>query len=217
MALRIDERFVVRAPVEPVWEFLVDPRRVVTCVPGGELREVIDERTYRGQVSVGVGPLTLAYRGQVRLADVDLPARRVRIVGQAHETAGTDTARLTLESWLAPLPGGATEVVAQARVDVKGGIVELGRGVLEPLGHAVFQEFAAAVRARIEAEEARRVALAGHAIPPQLPGTPPPLRAIPLVLRAVRTWLAGKLGRAPAAGAPVTSTSPRRAAGSRER
>lgn len=217
MALRIDEQFVVGAPVEPVWAFLVDPRRVVRCVPGGELHEVVDARTYRGRVRVKVGPWTFAYGGRVRLADVDTAARRVRIVGEAHETAGADTALLTLDSWLTPLPGGATRVVAETRVEVRGRIVELGRGVLEALGHAVFQEFSSAVRARIEAEESQRAVLAGGAPPPPLPPPPPPLRAVPLVLRAVRAWIAGTLR--PSSGrarAEPRSERPRRAAGPRE-
>jgi carbon monoxide dehydrogenase subunit G len=189
MAIRLDERFVVNAPVAPVWEFLVDPRRVVACVPGGELGAVVDERTWAGSVKVLVGPLTLGYGGRVRLADVDLAARRVRIVGEAREAAGGDRARMTLDSSLRPLPGGATEVVARARIDVAGRVVELGRGFLEQLGHVVFQEFAASVRLAIEAERASGVA----------PEPAAPLRAMPLVLRALRAWVAGwARGRAPA-------------------
>jgi carbon monoxide dehydrogenase subunit G len=189
--LRIDERFVVNAPVERVWAFLVDPRRVVACVPGGELGDVLDERTFRGAVRVVVGPLTLAYRGRVTLAEVDVARRRVTILGDARETdGGGGSARLSLVSWLAARPGGGTEVVAPATVDVAGRIVELGRGVLEPLGHLVFQEFAAEVRATLEAEEAARGA-AGTAPPARPP--PPPLRAIPLVARALRAWIAAWL------------------------
>ena len=183
--IAIDERFTVGAPVAVVWDFLVDPRRVVGCVPGGELGPVLDDRTFDGTVRVTVGPLTLAYAGRVTLAEVDAAARRVTIVGRARERAGTDSARLTLESWLATAPGGGTEVTARARVDVAGRIVELGRGVLEPLAHLVFQEFAAAVRASVEAEEARR--RAGGA--PGEPARAAPLRALPLVLRALRAWL----------------------------
>ena len=126
--IRVDERYVVQAPVGPVWDYLVDPRRVVGCVPGGEVAAVLDERTFDGTIRVAVGPLTLAYAGRVELADVDAAAHRVKIVGTAHERAGPGSARLTLESWLTPLPGGETEVVAHARVDVTGAIVELGRG-----------------------------------------------------------------------------------------
>jgi uncharacterized protein len=192
VAIRIAERYVVRAPVEPVWDFLVDPRRVVACVPGGELASLLDARTFEGTIRVEVGPLTLSYAGRVQLAEVDVTARRVKIVGIARERAGKDSARLTLESWLTPLPGGVTEVVAHARVDVAGRIVELGRGVLEPLGHLVFQQFASCVRATVEAE--RAASAAGTPVaPPAMPFRREPLRAIPLVLRAVKAWMASWL------------------------
>lgn len=200
MAIRIDERFVVDAPVEAVWSFLVDPRRVVSCVPGGELGAVLDDRTFDGAVRVKVGPLVLAYGGRVSLAQVDAAARRVTILGEARERGGEDSARLALESRLAPLPRGGTEVVAHAVVDARGRVLELGGGFLEALAHLVFQEFAACVRTSVEAEEARR-SVSGPARTAAPPGRSAPLAALPLVLRALRAWLAGILrarGRAPA-------------------
>ncbi len=185
MAIRIEERFAVRAPPDRVWDFMIDPRRVVACVPGGELQGVVDAETYDGAIRIAVGPLALAYRGRVRVADADAEARRVRIVGDARERGGTDQARLALESFLRELPGGGTDVVVHARVDVEGRIVELGRGALERLGQVVFRDFAADVRARIEAEHERR------------PPPPPrgPLRPVPLLLRALGAWLGSALGR----------------------
>lgn len=188
--IAIDERFRVTAPGAAVWEFLLDPRCVVRCVPGGELGPVLDARTFDGIVRVEVGPLTLAYGGRVEVALADAAARRVRIVGRARERAGADAgaARLTLDSWLDGPPEGPTDVTARASLEVSGRIVALGRRVLEPLAHLVFQEFAAAVRAEIEAAEARRAGLAGAA-PPRAG----PLRAVPLVLRALRAWLGATL------------------------
>jgi carbon monoxide dehydrogenase subunit G len=188
VAIRVDERFVVGAPVERVWDHMVDPRRVVASVPGGELTAVVDDRTFDGALRVAIGPLVLSYAGRVRLAEADAFERRVRIVGDAHERAGPDSARLTLESWLAPWPGGGTEVVAHARIDVRGRIVELGRGLLEQLGHLVFQDFAARVRAAVEAEAAGRPAPG-----PPAAARPEPLRAVPLVVRALRGWVAARL------------------------
>jgi hypothetical protein len=50
--IAIDERFGVDAPPAAVWGFLVDPRRMVGCVPGGELERVLDDRTFDGAVRV---------------------------------------------------------------------------------------------------------------------------------------------------------------------
>ncbi len=189
--IRVEERFLVRAPVERVWDALVDPRRVVACVPGGELRAVVDDRTFDGRLNMRLGPLAVAYAGRVRLAEVDVEARRVTIVGQAREGGG-GSARLTLESLVTPLGGGA-EVVAHARVDVSGRARELGRGLLEALGHVVFQDFAARVRASVEAEERGPSGRPAAA----LPTGRDVLRPIPLVLRAIGAWLAGWLRRTP--------------------
>lgn len=197
MAIRLDERFAVDAPAGSVWGFLLDPRRVVECVPGGELGEV-DGSAYLGAVRIAVGPLVLAYRGRVRLAHVDERAHHVVILGEARERGGGDSARLVLESWLEPLAHDRTEVIAKARVEVAGRIAELGLRVLQPLGHAVFQDFAAQARERIEAEWARPAA-GGEAAGPTPVRRAAPLRPLPLALRAVGAWLAGLL-RARGAG-----------------
>jgi carbon monoxide dehydrogenase subunit G len=196
--VRIEERYVVGAPVEAVWDHLIDPRRVVGSVPGGELGAVVDERTYDGTIRVAVGPVMLAYTGRVHLDEVDAAARRVRIVGVARESAGDGAARMTLESWLTERPGGGTQVVAQASVEVAGPIVRLGRGVLEQLGHVLFRELASAVRATVEAEQAARAA--GASLPAS--SRREPLRAIPLVAQALRAWVAHWLRRAVRGGAP---------------
>jgi carbon monoxide dehydrogenase subunit G len=192
--MRIEERFVVKAAAGEVWSFLVDPRRVVGCVPGGELEEVLDERTFRGQIRVKVGAVTLPYRGRVRLAEVDAAALRVKIVGEASEGTGTGSARLALQSWLVARPDGTTEVVALVEAEVVGRIVQFLRGMVEQFAHEVFRDFAACVRATIEAK-ANRPGVAGPSPRRE------PLRAIPLLLRALRSWIAG-LVRPRGDGAP---------------
>ena len=187
MAIRLHERFVIGAPVESVWRFMIDPRCVVDCVPGGELAGVMDDRNFRGRVRVVVGPLTLAYGGRIRLAELDPRLHRVRIIGFARETGGDDSARLTLDSWLTPLAGGRTEVVAEARVDVAGRIVELGGGFLGQLAQLVFRDFAGEVRARLETP-------AGASPGVTRQRGRPPVHALPLLWKALRAWAAERLG-----------------------
>jgi carbon monoxide dehydrogenase subunit G len=152
MAIRFEERFVVRAPAGSVWDCLVDPRRVVTCLPGAELAEVIDERTFRGSVKVKVGTVTVSYRGRVLLAELDSTSRRVKMIGEGREATGTGFAKMTLVSQVGALPDGATEVTVRADLDVVGRIVQIGRGLIEQVAHQLFQQFASCVRATLEAE-----------------------------------------------------------------
>jgi len=45
----------------------MDIRRIAPCVPGADLTEVVDERTYQGKISVPLGPVTLAFAGVMKL------------------------------------------------------------------------------------------------------------------------------------------------------
>lgn len=187
MGTKIQERFEVRAPAAAVWAFLVDPRRVVTCLPGAELTQVVDDRTFDGTVKVKVGPVSVAYRGRVHLDEVDEGGRRVHMTGEGRESGGAGSAKMRMESRLAELPSGVTEVTVRAEVDVVGRLVQLGRGMIEQVSHQLFLQFADRVRATLEAE-------AGAA-----PGAPAPaagpVRAIPLLMKALLAWLASLLRR----------------------
>ncbi len=187
MSTKIEERFEVRAPPAAVWAFLVDPRRVVTCLPGAELTEVVDERTFDGAVKVKVGPVTVGYRGRVHLDEIDEAGRRVRMSGEGRESGGAGSAKMRMESSLAEKPGGVTEVTVHSEVDVVGRIVQLGRGMIEQGSHQVFLQFADRVRASLEGE----AGVAGAAAPPR----GGPLRALPLLLAAFTAWIASLLRR----------------------
>ncbi len=214
MTIRIEERFTVAAPVETVWAYLLDPRRVVACLPGAELTEVVDERTFHGTTRVKVGAITVAYRGRVAIVELDPAAHRVRMTGEGRESAGAGSARMTMESRVAEAPGGA-EVRVQAELDVVGRIVQLGRGMFEQVARQLFGQFAACVRATLEAEVAARTAPGAT---PAAPGAAPAaatrgrdaagssarpreVRAVPLLLRAFWAWLLGLFRRRP--GAPT--------------
>ena len=56
MALNIDKTFEVPEPLEKVWAFLSDPRKVATCVPGAQITDQVDEKTYKVTIKVKVGP-----------------------------------------------------------------------------------------------------------------------------------------------------------------
>ena len=194
MAFRIQERFSVRAPPEAVWAYLIDPQRVVTCLPGAELTEVVDPRTFHGNVKVKVGPVTVAYKGRVHLTEVDEGSRMVKLVGEGREGAGTGSAKMTMESTVRDGADGETAVTVNADVDVVGRAVQLGRGMLEQVAAQLFRQFAACVRATLEAEAAARAdtgrGAAAAMTPTAIAPASRPVRVIPLLFQAVAATVA---------------------------
>ena len=178
MAIEIQETFQVQAPIEAVWQFLLDPQRVVVCMPGAELEEVVDDRTFRGNIKVKVGPITTSYKGRVQLTEVDEQVYMVQMVAEGRETSG-GIAKGTMSSRLRALPDGQTEVVTETSVDIAGRIMQFGRGMIQDVSHQLFQQFVACAKERLEAPEGAATEEAEAAAEAE------PVRILPLALRAL--------------------------------
>src|SRR3972149_10736318 len=88
MAIEIKESFEVEAPIEKVWQFLLDPNGGVLCMPGAALDEIVDESTFLGRVKVKVGPISTSYKGKVHFTEVDHRNHVVRLVAEGLDTSG---------------------------------------------------------------------------------------------------------------------------------
>jgi carbon monoxide dehydrogenase subunit G len=150
MPFKIEEKFEVRAPVQQVWDYLIDPARVVVCIPGAELLESQDDRTFVGAVKVKVGPMSMSFKGLMKFTDVDEQVRQVRMVGEGREAGGAGIAKVTMQSKVTALDGGGSQVVVSADVDLVGKIVQFGRGMIEEVSRQLFRQFSACVKQRLE-------------------------------------------------------------------
>ncbi len=183
MAIEVRETFKVKAPIDVVWRFVMDPHRVATCIPGAELEEVVDDRTFLGSVRVKVGAITARYKGRVQLTEVDEKAYIAQMVAEGRETGG-GTAKGTMSSRLRSLPDGQTEIVTEASVDLTGRIVQMGRGMIQGVSHQLFQQFVARAKERLEAPQ-------GEAAEDAAARGEEPLRIVPLILRALWSAIIG--------------------------
>jgi carbon monoxide dehydrogenase subunit G len=187
MAINIRETFLVRAPLDEVWRFMMDPDKVVTCMPGAELQEVVDERTFLGSVKVKVGAITTSYKGRVQFTQMDEQGHTVQLVAEGRDTGG-GRAKGTLSGRLRSLPDGQTEVVAEANVDLTGRIMQVGRGMIQGVSHQLFQQFVASTKERLEAPH-------GAASKATATAKPTPIRVVPLILRTIWAAIVGFIRR----------------------
>ena len=79
MQTKIEEVFVIQASVDAVWAFLMDPERVVECMPGAGLESIEDERNFVGNIELKMGFVAVRYRMQVQFVDIDHDAHFARI------------------------------------------------------------------------------------------------------------------------------------------
>lgn len=198
MGVTIAESFELPVAPDRVWAYLTDPRQVVQCLPGAELLDVEDERTFVGRMRVKVGPVTAGFRGRARFDEVDAVARRVRLSGEGQEQSGGGSAKMTMTSEITPLPDGGSRVRVEAEVEVVGRLVQFGRGMMEEVSRQMFKQFAACVQGALEPNPPAASSTTAIVDPveseprstPPPPQATQPLRVLPLLWAAFKAWIA---------------------------
>jgi uncharacterized protein len=152
--VKLEQSFEVRAPVQRVWEMLIDLERVAPCLPGAEITESGDDGSYRGSFTVKLGPTTAAYRGELKLEEVDEAAHRVRMRANGQDKRGQGTAKATITSALRE-EDELTRVDVDTDFTLTGRLARFGRGgMIEDVSNRLMRDFAGCLQSSIEDQPA---------------------------------------------------------------
>ena len=152
--MQIENEFEVAAPPERVYAFLLDVNRIVNCMPGAELSEVVDPNTFNGKVKIKVGPITVSYKGTARISERDESAHRATLQAEGRETTGPGSARATAVMTVEPADSGSRVRLA-TDFNVAGRVANFGRGVMEDVSRRLINQMAACIKSNLEAAEAQ--------------------------------------------------------------
>ena len=67
--MEVKSSYTFDAPIQRVWELLIDPDVVARCMPGVEKLEPLGEDRYQATISVRVGLIGGTYQGTVAIAE----------------------------------------------------------------------------------------------------------------------------------------------------
>lgn len=165
--MKIAQEIDVLAPIERVWAFFDDVPRVASCMPGAMLSEIVDDKTFDGNVAIKVGPVAVNYQGRLLIEDRDEGAHIVHLKANGKDRKGAGTASAKIVATLTELAADRTKLVVDSDVQLSGRIASLGRGVQDVAGK-LFTEFGNRMSAEIASDEAAAQA-AVHATRPDEP------------------------------------------------
>jgi uncharacterized protein len=151
MAVKIEKSFQVKEPVDQVWAFLSDPKKVVTCVPGAQITEQVDATHYKGSISVKVGPSVTDYKGEVEIVRLDPQVHEIEILGKGTDVRGKGSASMKMTGTLRATPDGGSEVVSVSELNVVGILAQMGARVIQEVSNIMFQQFMNNFRQKLEA------------------------------------------------------------------
>ena len=152
MGTRIEKSIQVKEPVEVVWRFLTDIKKVVTCVPGAQITEQLAEDRFKGSVSVKVGPAVTDFKGEVQVLRVDPQIHEIEILGKGQDVRGKGGASMKMTGSLVAAADGGTEVKSVSEVNIVGLLAQMGSRMINEVSNIMFEKFTKNFQEKLEQE-----------------------------------------------------------------
>jgi uncharacterized protein len=148
--MEFDNSFEVPLPPADAWAILMDIERIAPCMPGAELTEVVDKSTYKGKISVRLGPVALAFAGTVKFESVDDANHTATIKAQGTDAKGRGGAQASAAFRLEPTPNGS-KVLVHTDLSLSGAVAQYGRGVgiIQATANQLITQFADCLKTRL--------------------------------------------------------------------
>jgi carbon monoxide dehydrogenase subunit G len=143
------------APIQEVWDFLLKPETLASCVPGAEEMERIDDKTYESVVKQKVGPISVRFKFTTTLAEVD-PPRYVKAVGNGADIgkAGTFTQETTVN--LTEISKDSVEISYRSNVRLVGRVATFGERIMRGKARELEKEFTQNLQEKLKSQVAGR-------------------------------------------------------------
>lgn len=149
--LQFQKEVEIRAPREKVWQFIWDVDRFIACVPGcKEAKTVEAGKRYTATLTERVGPFKVEFPTTIEVME------RQELSHIKAQAAGADNkigSRMKIDLDVSLRAQGDSTILAfVAGVDILGKLAALGHGIIKRKADQVLDEFAQAVKRKLEGE-----------------------------------------------------------------
>jgi carbon monoxide dehydrogenase subunit G len=145
--MKLEQSFEVQAPLQRVWEALIDVERVAPCLPGASVTGRNPDGSYNGEFKVKIGPTSASYSGKLQMEDIDEATHSAVIQAAGTDKRGQGGAKATIVSSIAQADGGATTVNVNTDYHITGRLARFGRGgMIEEISNRLLGEFASSLQ-----------------------------------------------------------------------
>ena len=147
--MEIQEKFLVNAPIQKVWQFIVNPQLIGSCVPGCESIEAQDSRNYVATVKAGVGPIKVRFKITTTLTQIDEP-KHIHMEAKGADIGKAGSFNQSSDVRLRAVSENETEVSYSSNVTVVGRIALFGDRIMRAQAKKIGGEFIQALKKKIE-------------------------------------------------------------------
>jgi carbon monoxide dehydrogenase subunit G len=143
--MEISGSYPFNARPDRVWDLLMDPATISSCIPGCDRFEPDGEDRYRARLTVGLAAITGTYDGTVVIAEkVPQASYRLTVEGQGKPGFVKGAAAIALR-----LDGATTIVEVSGTVQAGGPIARVGQRLIRSVSKMMLDRFFTCLQSKI--------------------------------------------------------------------
>ena len=150
----MEGKFTLNAPIQEVWDFLLEPGTLASCIPGAENMEAVDDKTWQGTVKQKVGPIAVKLNFTQSFVEID-PPKHLKAVGKGADVtkAGTFSQETTVD--LTAISDNEVEVAYTSNVSLVGRLATFGERIMRAKVKSVGEEFTKNLQEKLKSRGAK--------------------------------------------------------------
>ena len=145
----MEGKFSLKAPIKKIWGTLLEPETLLSCIPGAEKIERIDEKTYDCVVKQKVGPISVKFKFRSIITEMKPPTHiEVKAEGEDILKAGYFVQKSFVD--LREISPSEVEVSYKSDVSIVGKLAMFGDRIMKAKAKKVEEEFTTALQERLK-------------------------------------------------------------------
>ena len=143
--MELNGSYTFNAPPAGVWDLLMDPAVISSCIPGCEAFEPDGQDRYKVKLTVGIAAITGAYDGVVAISDKVAPSSyRLTVEGQGKPGFAKGNSSIALRA-----DGDKTIVDVSGTVQTGGPIARVGQRLIGGVSKMMLDRFFACLQGKV--------------------------------------------------------------------
>jgi carbon monoxide dehydrogenase subunit G len=145
----IEGKFTIKAPIQMLWDTLLDHETLRSCIPGAEKIDRLDEKTYDCVVKQKVGPISVRFKFKNILSKIE-PPNHVEMEGEGEDIskAGRFTQKTTID--LKEKEGDEVEISYRCSANIVGKLAMFGDRILKAKAKKLEADFTSALKEKLK-------------------------------------------------------------------
>jgi len=142
MEVKAEKNLKLNQDPDMIWKCMIDPSFMVKSVPGAELTEQLDERNFKGKISIKIGPVTAKFNGEAEFTKLEESDYELTMEGKGLDTSGKGGANMTMNIKLSTLEEGGTEMQSSMSLSITGRLAQFGARMIVAVNNKMFDQWA---------------------------------------------------------------------------